>query len=224
MKGTGAGSTVSLDKTPHIIHNKRMELTCLNCRNEFTVGSQTTKIYCSERCRIKAEKKRWLKAHRARFWASEAGQARAAELAEQKRLWAEAREARRKPPRTPKPKPIKKAKLTIIERLEQWSMSEPNSGCLLWLGHLSVKGGYATIKIGERSVRVNRLAYEVWRGSIPEGALICHTCDTPACIEPNHLYAGTYQTNADDMMRRGRWKSSWVGRKKPLPKFAGDGI
>lgn len=50
----------------------------------------------------------------------------------------------------------------------------------------------------------SRLAYHLTHGAIPEGKLICHTCDNPPCCNPNHLFAGTPRDNTLDMYRKGR--------------------
>ena len=72
--------------------------------------------------------------------------------------------------------------------------------------------GYGRILVKmqtKRGIRVvgygaHRLAYMQVHGFIPAGLLICHHCDNPRCINPEHLYAGTHKQNTGDMMRRGR--------------------
>ena len=64
--------------------------------------------------------------------------------------------------------------------------------------------GYGRITRDGRLVRIHR---EVWiknNGAIPEGKEICHTCDNPACINPDHLWAGTHLENMQDRSAKGR--------------------
>lgn len=80
-----------------------------------------------------------------------------------------------------------------------------DTGCKEFLG--SSSGGYAVAGIpGNNSVLVHRFVYEQFIGSIPEGMCVCHTCDNRVCINPDHLFLGTSQDNAQDKMRKGRWK------------------
>lgn len=68
---------------------------------------------------------------------------------------------------------------------------------------------YPNIHYKSKRWKGHRLVYFLTHGSIPAGKIICHTCDNMACINPKHLYAGTYLTNVMDIVRRGRhyWAS-----------------
>ncbi len=77
--------------------------------------------------------------------------------------------------------------------------------CWLWVGYKSPKG-YGIIG-GSRekgATRAHRHIYEVFKGKIPEGLVIRHTCDTPACVNPEHLIVGTQADNVKDCQTRGR--------------------
>lgn len=92
---------------------------------------------------------------------------------------------------------------TIAERLEFYSMPEPNSGCKLWLGRSSVRD-YGRLKVDGKNVLAHRLAYEQRYGQLECGQNVLHRCDNPACINPAHLFVGSQVDNVADMVAKGR--------------------
>lgn len=80
--------------------------------------------------------------------------------------------------------------------------------CWEWTGGLA-GGGYGhfmyyAAKDWIRQVPSHRFVWEMLYGPIPDGLLVCHTCDNRKCVRPSHLWLGTDQDNADDKMRKGR--------------------
>lgn len=92
---------------------------------------------------------------------------------------------------------------TVKERLEGLSIPEPNSGCWLWIGAVN-EWGYGTIRIARKTVLAHRASWMETNGPIPDGLIVCHSCDIPACINPDHLWLGTNQDNSDDCLSKGR--------------------
>jgi hypothetical protein len=81
--------------------------------------------------------------------------------------------------------------------------------CWIWKGGIATHcGGYGVFprnRKGLRKVfRAHRVSYVLEKGPIPDGKLLRHRCDVPACVRPSHLLPGTEKQNAQDMVRRGR--------------------
>lgn len=78
--------------------------------------------------------------------------------------------------------------------------------CWEWLGSKN-KNGYGTMKIDSKMYFSHRLSYEIYNNTkIPDGMLVCHKCDNPSCVNPEHLFIGTHKDNFDDMCNKGRQK------------------
>lgn len=93
--------------------------------------------------------------------------------------------------------------MTKQDRFQTKFVPEPNSGCWLWTGG-SFSERYGRIKIDGADLLAHRVAWELYRGEIPEGLCVLHRCDTPFCINPNHLWLGTHKDNHLDMVTKGR--------------------
>lgn len=66
-----------------------------------------------------------------------------------------------------------------------------------------------------KSWRAHRLAYFLTNGSIPEGMVVCHSCDNPPCCNPEHLFIGTSSENKRDSVRKRRDRQT---RKSTCPR------
>jgi hypothetical protein len=92
-------------------------------------------------------------------------------------------------------------------RFERMYIPEPNSGCWLWTGGTTGAGyGIFTMsnraKRSARSARAHRVSHELFNGPVPPGLVVRHKCDTPLCVNPNHLQVGTQQDNMNDKAAR----------------------
>jgi hypothetical protein len=109
-----------------------------------------------------------------------------------------------------------------VERFHQkYEIKE--SGCWLWTGgtRLNNKGVAYPRHWNDyrKSIGAHRFSFELVHGAIPKGMYVCHKCDTPLCVNPDHLFVGTHHDNMHDMVQK---KRSFTGRgenKKGLAKL-----
>lgn len=111
-------------------------------------------------------------------------------------------------------RPIKNDHVTLWARIDEKSIPEPNSGCTIWTAALTNKG-YGKIgirnKMGQKkTILAHRLVYELVHGIIPDGMVVMHQCDIPACVNVDHLKIGTQADNLADMWTKGRARPGWI--------------
>jgi hypothetical protein len=92
--------------------------------------------------------------------------------------------------------------MTAAEKIEFYSIPEPNSGCWLWLG--SLWKGYGRLQLNGRSQKAYRVAWRAFRGVVPQGLHVLHRCDVRCCVNPDHLFLGTNHDNVTDMVKKRR--------------------
>lgn len=79
-----------------------------------------------------------------------------------------------------------------------------------WECNLKGGGKYRQISVNGKNISVHRFSWELHNGVIPKGMLVCHKCDNPICVNPEHLFLGTHKDNTQDMIRKNRRKYSGV--------------
>lgn len=93
-----------------------------------------------------------------------------------------------------------------------WSKVDITPACWDWIAGKDKDGyGFFVVTFGRvagrqrmAKLRSHRVAYELEHGPIPDGLLVLHSCDNPACCNPSHLRAGTQKENRGDSVARGR--------------------
>jgi hypothetical protein len=79
------------------------------------------------------------------------------------------------------------ASATVVERFWSKVDRQPDDGCWLWTGAVTVDGYGRLRATSTVEVRAHRYAYELLVGPIPEGLTLDHLCERPACVRPEHL-------------------------------------
>jgi len=89
-----------------------------------------------------------------------------------------------------------------IER-RYWSKVDRSGECWEWLASKNHKG-YGQFHINRHPYRAHRIAIFVDGSDIPSGMMVCHSCDNPGCVNPDHLFLGVDLDNVRDMHEKGR--------------------
>lgn len=94
---------------------------------------------------------------------------------------------------------MKKLYYSFWDKVER----NPLTDCLEWTGRMG-RDGYGKLKIKGKEKRAHRVAYQIGYGLDPKELFVCHKCDNPKCVNPQHLFLGTHTDNMQDMLRKGR--------------------
>lgn len=84
-----------------------------------------------------------------------------------------------------------------------WGRVDKTGECWLWRGTMH-HTGYGVVSIAGKSVKAQRHAWMLAHGPIPPGLMVCHRCDNPRCVRPDHLFLGTALDNIHDAVSKGR--------------------
>lgn len=110
------------------------------------------------------------------------------------------------------------------ERAEHfWSKVDKSDseGCWLWTGSRNAKGyGHYCIR-RSRTRYAHRFAYSLTYGPVSSRIMVCHKCDNPPCVRPDHLFLGTNSDNIQDSLKKGRFP---VGDASPQSRITDDQV
>lgn len=93
-------------------------------------------------------------------------------------------------------------------------------GCWIWMG-TTTNRGYGQIERRGKKYYAHRMSYSAFKGDIPSGMNVCHSCDITFCVNPDHLFVGTQKDNLSDMAKKGR---STIGERNPRAKLTKDQV
>lgn len=106
----------------------------------------------------------------------------------------------------------------ILEAFEARYIPEAITGCFLWTGTLKSMAGhggrmpYGEFWYRDERTAAHRASWELYRGPIPDGLWALHRCDTPQCVNPDHLFLGTHVDNVRDMFAKGRARTTGAAK------------
>ena len=89
---------------------------------------------------------------------------------------------------------------------------DPKTGCWIWNSTLN-SYGYPLMGCGPKQIRAHRFSLQIATGLLGDGLHACHHCDTPACVNPGHLFWGDDAANMQDAKRKGRTGNKFQASK-----------
>lgn len=98
---------------------------------------------------------------------------------------------------------IEYRKIPVIQRIFNNTFHSPD-GCHYWTAGVN-EHGYAIISVDRKPRRVSRILYqELNNVKLHRFQFVCHSCDNPLCVNPDHFFIGSPKDNTQDMLRKGR--------------------
>jgi hypothetical protein len=110
---------------------------------------------------------------------------------------------------------------TLKERFDEKWEHGPN-GCWNWR-FANPLGRANTFSLNGHIMRAYRAGFIIYRGPIPEGRIVCHACDNPMCVNPDHLWLGSHADNRNDALAKQRDNTA-RGEQMPSAKLTEDDV
>lgn len=113
-------------------------------------------------------------------------------------------------------------KIPTQEAFEKLFVTDPSTGCWIWIGRIfkpkdpQQRYGIIWSQRHQKRLYAHRVAWMIYRGDLPQHLNVCHHCDNPSCVNPSHLFLGTQAENLQDMFRK---KRGAVGPKASMAKL-----
>ena len=107
----------------------------------------------------------------------------------------------------------------VLEKFWKFVEINPETGCWEWAGGKN-DAGYGIFCTSKMRIRTHRYCWELFNEPIPQSMELCHKCDSPPCINPDHLFIGTHAENMADMAQKRRGtKMGRPGEQNPAAKL-----
>lgn len=105
-------------------------------------------------------------------------------------------------------------RITELEEVRFWErVKSSRDGCWLWIGRRDANG-YGRIKVRQVLTWAHRISWWIHAGVPANAMCVCHKCDNPQCVRPDHLFLGTHRDNALDCVAKGRHASVVIARRR----------